>query len=139
MAHLDGLFDAEARRSSALNSSPCPLGGPERSGPRNEFEIEFGFAVRGVDRSLDRWRAGDWHVVCAVSAWKPYSQDPTEETVMATIPGPDPDKPLPIPDEPAKEPEREEPEREPEQEPDWKPEKWTPEKEEEPGRKPTPI
>ncbi len=47
---------------------------------------------------------------------------------MATIPGPDPDTPPPIPDKPAKEPPRE-PEREdPPEEPDWKPEKWTPEK-----------
>jgi hypothetical protein len=64
---------------------------------------------------------------------------------MATVPGPDPNKPLPIPDAPAQEPPREEPERyEPaprrSDDPDFvPPERWTPEKEEEEVGTPTPL
>jgi hypothetical protein len=66
---------------------------------------------------------------------------------MATVPGPDPNKPPPIPGAPAQEPPREDPERyEPaprrrdEQQPDWAPEpEWTPEKEEEEVGGPTPL
>lgn len=65
---------------------------------------------------------------------------------MATVPGPDPNKPLPIPDAPAQEPPREEPERyEPaprrsDDDPDFAPpERWTPEKEEEEVGTPTPL
>lgn len=58
---------------------------------------------------------------------------------MATIPPTDPDRTRPIPDHPAKEPPKEPGQEEPQEEPDWRPEKWTPEKEEEPGKKPAPI
>lgn len=63
---------------------------------------------------------------------------------MATVPGPDPNKPPPIPGAPAKEPEREPERYEPaprrSDEPDFdRPEKWTPEKEEEEVGTPTPL
>jgi hypothetical protein len=67
---------------------------------------------------------------------------------MATVPGPDPNKPPPIPGAPAQEPPREEPEPEryepsprrgDEPEPAWAPERWTPEKEEEEVGAPTPL
>jgi hypothetical protein len=65
---------------------------------------------------------------------------------MATVPGPDPNKPPPIPGAPAQEPPREEPDRyEPaprrgdDHEPGWAPEKWTPEREEEEVGMPTPL
>lgn len=51
---------------------------------------------------------------------------------MATVPGPDPDKPLPRPGEPAIEPEYEPDEEQhasPDEQPEWMPEPYDPERE----------
>lgn len=67
---------------------------------------------------------------------------------MATVPGPDPNKPLPIPGSPAKEPPREEPERyepaprrerEEQGDPGWMPEKYDPAREDEEVGAPAPL
>lgn len=69
-----------------------------------------------------------------------------EEASMATVPGPDPDKPLPVPGAPGKELPDEEPERyEPaprrqdEDEPEWAPGEWDPETEKEEEGAPAPL